>query len=117
MFCAQQQVIYAEDEAGFQSAWNKMKATYNSTQNHILRYISKEYMPYREQWARCFIKRCRNFGQRVKSPVETAHKDVKSFLITGTSDLLHLHNAICPMLQKKERDYEKSSRGGWVTSL
>lgn len=109
MFRAWQQVIYAEDEAGFQLAWDKMKATYNATQNHILRYISKEYMPYREQWARCFIKRYRNFGQRVNSPVETAHKDVKSFLITGTSDLLHLHNAISLMLQKKERDYDENA--------
>ncbi|EAQ84339.1 hypothetical protein CHGG_08353 [Chaetomium globosum CBS 148.51] len=109
MFRAWQQVVYAEDEADFQSAWNKMKAIYNPTQNHILRYISKEYMPYREQWARCFIKRYRNFGQRVNSPVETAHKDVKSFLITGTSDLLHLHNAISLMLQKKERDYNEKA--------
>jgi hypothetical protein len=106
MFRAWQQVIYAEDEGDFFSAWEKMKAAYNSTQNHILHYISKEYMPYREQWARCYIKRYRNFGQRVNSPVETAHKDVKSFLITGTSDLLYLHNAICLMLEKRERDHD-----------
>lgn len=108
MFRAWQQVVYAEDEAVFQSAWNKMKAIYNPTQNHILRYISKEYIPYREQWARCFIKRYRNFGQRVNSPVETAHEDVKSFLIAGTSDLLHLHNAIS-LMRQKERDYNEKA--------
>ncbi|EAQ87040.1 hypothetical protein CHGG_08293 [Chaetomium globosum CBS 148.51] len=108
MFRAWQQVVYAEDEADFQSAWNKMKAIYNPTQNHILRYISKEYIPYREQWARCFIKRYRNFGQRVNSPVETAHEDVKSFLIAGTSDLLHLHNAIS-LMRQKERDYNEKA--------
>lgn len=105
MFNAWKKVIYAEDEEDFEKEWHKMRLTYDSTQNHILKYISKEYMPYREQWARCFIKRYRNFGQRVNSPVETAHKDVKSFLVTGTSDLLHLHNAISLMLEKKERDY------------
>lgn len=109
MFLAWQRVVYAEEEDEFEVSWAAMKAEYSSKQNHILRYISKEYMPYREQWARCFIKRYRNFGQRVNSPVETAHKDVKSFLITGTGDLLHLHNAICLMLAKKERDYDQNA--------
>lgn len=109
MFRAWQHVVYAEDEAEFEVSWAALKATYSRRQNHILNYISKEYMPFREQWARCFIKRYRNFGQRVNSPVETAHKDVKSFLVSGTSDLLHLHNAIVLMLTKKERDYEQNA--------
>ncbi|KAK1246767.1 hypothetical protein MKX08_000569 [Trichoderma sp. CBMAI-0020] len=109
MFKAWQHVVYAEDEAEFEVSWAALKATYSRRQNHILNYISKEYMPFREQWARCFIKRYRNFGQKVNSPVETAHKDVKSFLVSGTSDLLHLHNAIILMLTKKERDYEQNA--------
>jgi hypothetical protein len=62
-------------------------------------------MPYREQWAQCFIQRYRNFGQRVNSPCETAHKDVKSFLLTGQGDLTLLHRALEQMLEKKERAY------------
>jgi hypothetical protein len=94
MFSEWKRVVFAEDEGAFYLAWAAMKSTYAATQNHLLQYISKEYMLWREQWACCFIKRYCNFGQRVNSPVETAHKDVKSFLLSGTSDLLHLHNAI-----------------------
>jgi hypothetical protein len=62
-------------------------------------------MPYRKQWASCFIKRYRNFSQRVNSPVETTHKNVKSYLLSGTSDLFHLHTAIVSIINQKERDY------------
>lgn len=72
-------------------------------------YISNEYMPWREQWAGCYISRYRNFGQRVNSPVETAHKDVKSYLVTGTSDLLHLHDALIEMIRNKERSYKETA--------
>lgn len=86
-----------------------MNSTYNPQQNSIIWYISKEYMGWRDQWAKCFIDRYRNFGQRVNSPVETAHKDVKSYLVTGTGDLLHLHEAIVQMLRRKERDYNQKA--------
>ena len=32
-----------------------------------------------------------------------AHKDAKSYLLTGTGDLLHLHTALLQMLENKER--------------
>lgn len=64
-------------------------------------------MPWREQWAKCFIDRYRNFGQRVNSPVKTAHKDLKSYLVTGTGDLLHLYTCIKQMLRRKDRDYQQ----------
>lgn len=74
-----------------------------------LDYIFKVYIPLREEWAECFIRRYRNFGQRVNSPVETAHKDVKSYLLNGTGDLFHLHNALIQMIEKKRRVYEQKS--------
>jgi hypothetical protein len=104
-FQAWKQVVFAFEEKVFEAKWKEMIDTFGQHQNHILLYITKQYMPYREQWAECFIRRYRNYGQRVNSPVETAHKDVKSYLITGTGDLLHLHEAIVQMLDRKERDY------------
>jgi hypothetical protein len=68
----------------FEVKWKEICDRFGPYQNTILSYTSKEYMPWREQWAECFIRRYRNFGQRVNSPAETAHKDVKSYLITGT---------------------------------
>lgn len=82
-----------------------MNIFYGAKQHHILKYISNKYMGFRHQWAKCDIDYYRNFGQRVNSPVETAHKDVKSYLIVGTRDLLHLHTALTQMLKRKERDY------------
>jgi hypothetical protein len=104
MFEAWKRVIYAPTEADFEAQWKKLNDTY-PLQHHILSYISKEYMAWRLQWAKCFIDNYRNFGQRVNSPTETAHKDVKSFLVTGTGDLLALHQALETMLEKKKRDY------------
>jgi hypothetical protein len=104
MFEAWKRVIYAPTEADFEAQWKKLNDTY-PLQHHILSYISREYMAWRLQWAKCFIDNYRNFGQRVNSPTETAHKDVKSFLVSGTGDLLALHQALEMMLEKKKRDY------------
>jgi hypothetical protein len=109
MFCAWKRVIFAADEDAFEKAWLNMKTTYSKDQIHILKYISDEYMPWRQQWAKCYIDRYRNYGQRVNSPCETAHKDVKSYLINGQSDLLHLHIALEQMIEKKERDYKQQA--------
>ncbi|KJZ69123.1 hypothetical protein HIM_11491 [Hirsutella minnesotensis 3608] len=105
MFKAWQRVVYAASEEDFESAWQLLDQTFGQHQGHIVKYISSEYMPWREQWARCYICRYRNFGQRVNSPVETAHKDIKSYLLTGTGDLLHLHNALLQMIENKDRHY------------
>ncbi|KAJ4220321.1 hypothetical protein NW757_014520 [Fusarium falciforme] len=74
-----------------------------------MEYIYHEYMPWREQWAKCYIDRYRNWGQRDNSPCETACKDVKSYLVNGTRNLLHLHDALAAMLHRKERDYEDNA--------
>lgn len=62
-------------------------------------------MPYCEQWASCFIKRYCNYGQRVYSPVETAYKNIKSYLLSGMSDLFHPYTVMVSMIDYKERDY------------
>jgi hypothetical protein len=109
MFNAWKKVIYAPKESGFETAWASFNKSFSQSQGGIIQYISNEYMPFREQWAKCFIDRYRNYGQRVNSPVETAHKDLKSYLLKGTADLLTLHECIIQMLAKKERDYNNKA--------
>ena len=109
MFKAFQAVVYAADHDAFKDAWKSFAETFGKKQRHILRYIQKEYMPWRKQWVKCYIDRYRNFGQRVNSPTETAHADVKSHLVTGTGDLLYLHQALVTMLDNKSRSYREEA--------
>jgi hypothetical protein len=37
--------------------------------------------------------------------METAHKNVKSYLLSGTSNLYHLHTAMVSIINQKEQDY------------
>lgn len=98
-------VVYAEEEDDFEAAWAQILIAYGNRQKAIIDYLVSEYLPVADQFLQCRIKRYRNFGQRTNSPTETAHKDIKSYLVTGTGDLLHLHEALVQMLAKKERDY------------
>ncbi|OAQ58186.2 transposase [Pochonia chlamydosporia 170] len=109
MFKAFQTVVYAVDHDTFKDSWKSFVETFGRQQRHILRYIQKEYMPWRKQWVKCYIDRYRNFGQRVNSPTETAHADVKSHLVTGTGDLLYLHQALVTMIDKKSRSYRQEA--------
>ncbi|KHO11515.1 hypothetical protein MAA_11031 [Metarhizium robertsii ARSEF 23] len=109
MFKAFQAVVYAVDHDTFKGSWRSFVETFGCQQGHILRYIQREYMPWRKQWVKCYIDRYRNFGQRVNSPTETAHADVKSHLETGTGDLLYLHQALVTMIDNKSRSYRQEA--------
>lgn len=52
MFEAWKRVVYAPAEADFEAQWKKLNDIY-PLQHHILSYISKEYMAWRFQWAKC----------------------------------------------------------------
>jgi hypothetical protein len=109
MFRAWQWVIYAPSEPDFESAWLALNKTFGQQQSHIIRYIHKEYLPWKRQWVKCYIDHYRNFGLRVNSPTETAHKDVKSYLVSGFTDLLQLHLSLVQMMERKERDYRQNA--------
>jgi hypothetical protein len=109
MFKAFRAIVYAVDHDTFKDSWKSFVETFGRRQRHILRYIQKEYMPWRKQWVKCYIDRYRNFGQRVNSPTETAHADVKSHLVTGTGDLLYLHQALVTMIDNKSRSYHQEA--------
>ena len=99
-------VLYASKERDFEDNWQQLIKRYGDHQSGVIDYIESTYMPFREQWAQCFIRHYRNFGQRTNSPNETAHKDIKSYLLNGRGDLLTLIETMVQMLTKKERDYE-----------
>ncbi|KAG5913677.1 hypothetical protein E4U61_006617, partial [Claviceps capensis] len=104
MFKLWQQVIYAPTKTDFDNSWKAMEDQYKD-QQHTLDYISDEYMPLLHQWAKYEIDQYRNFGQRVNSPTESAHRQLKTFLKSGTGHLHHMHIAITDMLKHKERTY------------
>ena len=109
MFKAFRVVVYAPDHNGFKDSWSSLVETFGGNQRHILRYVQKEYMPWRKQWAKCYVDRYHNFGQMVNSPTETAHADVKSHLVTGTGDLYYLHQALTTMISNKARSYSQEA--------
>ncbi|EXU94915.1 MULE transposase domain protein [Metarhizium robertsii] len=109
MFKAFRAVVCAADHDAFKDSWKSFAETLGRQQRHILRYVQKEYMPWRKQWVKCYIDRYRNFGQRVNSPTETAHADVNSHLVTGMGDLLYLHQAPVTVIDNKSRSYRQEA--------
>ncbi|KAJ4218360.1 hypothetical protein NW757_014596, partial [Fusarium falciforme] len=74
-------------------------------QRAILRYLHGTYMPVRAQWARCFIRKYRNFGIRVTSGTEASNNNIKSYLLNGMSHLYRLVEAMQDMMKDQERDF------------
>ncbi|KAG7102246.1 PKS-NRPS hybrid synthetase like protein [Verticillium longisporum] len=54
-------VLFAETEEAHEKAWGNLCKEFDD-QRAILRYLHGTYMPVRAQWARCFIRKYRNFG-------------------------------------------------------
>uniref|UniRef100_A0A1Y1M8A0 Uncharacterized protein n=1 Tax=Photinus pyralis TaxID=7054 RepID=A0A1Y1M8A0_PHOPY len=98
------QVVFAETEADHEKAW-KCLCTEFEDQRGILMYLYGTYLPVREQWARCFIRKFRNFGIRVTSGTEASNNNIKSYLLNGMSHLYRLVEAIQGMLEDQEREF------------
>jgi hypothetical protein len=62
-------------------------------------------MPVSAQWARCFIRRYRNFGIRVTSGTEASNNNIKSYLLNGMSHLYRLVEAMQDMIHDQERTF------------
>lgn len=97
-------VVFAETEEAHEKAWADLCREFDD-QRAILRYLHGTYMPVRAQWARCFIRRYRNFGIRVTSGTEASNNNVKSYLLNGMSHLHRLVEAIQDMIMDQERDF------------
>jgi hypothetical protein len=97
-------VVFAETEEHHEQAWARLCEEF-ADQRPILMYLYRTYLPVRAQWARCFIRRYRNFGIRVTSGTEASNNNVKSYLLNGMSHLYRLVEAIQDLLQDQERDF------------
>ncbi|OAQ58573.1 mutator-like element [Purpureocillium lilacinum] len=98
-------VVFAETEHGHEKAWANLCREFDD-QRAILRYLYGKYMPVRAQWARCFIRKYRNFGIRVTSGTEASNNNVKSYLLNGMSHLYRLVEAMQDMMRDQERDFK-----------
>ncbi|KAH6881052.1 hypothetical protein B0T10DRAFT_411223 [Thelonectria olida] len=97
-------VLFAETEDAHEKAWRNLCREFDD-QRAILRYLHGTYMPVRAQWARCFIRKYRNFGIRVTSGTEASNNNIKSYLLNGMSHLYRLVEAIQDMMKDQERDF------------
>jgi hypothetical protein len=97
-------VLFAETEEAHEEAWANLCKEFDD-QRAILRYLHGTYMPVRVQWARCFIRKYRNFGVRVTSGTEASHNNIKSYLLNGMSNLHRLFEAMQDMIKDQERDF------------
>ncbi|KID97270.1 transposase, partial [Metarhizium majus ARSEF 297] len=50
MFKVFQAVVYTADHDAFKDSWKSFAETFGRQQRHILRYVQKEYVPWRKQW-------------------------------------------------------------------
>ncbi|KAJ4073862.1 hypothetical protein NW769_015449 [Fusarium oxysporum] len=98
-------VLFAETEDAHEKAWRNLCREFDD-QRAILRYLHGTYMPVRAQWARCFIRKYRNFGIRVTSGTEASNNNIKSYLLNGMSHLYRLVEAMQDMMKDQERDFK-----------
>lgn len=98
-------IVFAETEEAFEHAWRDLCKEFND-QRLILRYLYGTYLPVRAQWARCFIRRYRNFGIRVTSSTEASNNNVKNYLLNGMGHLYKLVEAIQDMIHDQERNFQ-----------
>ena len=97
-------VVFAETEAAHNRAWKDLYEEFDD-QRAILHYLYGTYMPLRRQWARCFIRKYRNFGIRVTSGTEASNNNVKGYLLNGMCHLYRLVEAMQDMVRDQERNF------------
>lgn len=98
-------VAYSSTEADFNAAWHRLIDEFGEDQKAIVDYLEETYLPYRYEWANCFISQYRNYGTRTTSPVESSHKNLKSYLQNNRGDLLKIAESLERMVAKMKDDY------------
>ncbi|KAK0721224.1 hypothetical protein B0T21DRAFT_295016 [Apiosordaria backusii] len=99
-------MVYCQDEDEFDEAWDRFQTEFPE-QEAIRSYLETHYLPCKEQWGGPWVTRYQNFGQRTTSPTESAHRELKSYLVNGKSSLYKLHEVIQEMLNTKEITYKQ----------
>jgi hypothetical protein len=98
-------VCYAVTEDDFKDAWVRILEEF-SQQEAIISYILETYIPFRREWATCFVNQYRNFGIKVTSRTEGSHKEIKSYLRNAFGDLLFVAERIKQLVDDHERAYK-----------
>jgi hypothetical protein len=65
-------------------------------------------MPVRKQWARCFIKRYRNFSARIILGTEASNNNVKSYFLNGMSHLYQFVEVIENIIVNQQKSFEQA---------
>jgi hypothetical protein len=98
-------MVYTAKEVDFNRAWARMQNDLD--QPSLVAYIKRHLIPFKTEWACCFINQYTNFGQRTTSPTEASHRNLKAYLLKGTSTLFRLAEVIQTMLLNAQTIYER----------
>ena len=96
-------MVFTAIEESFSLAWERFQALNRPS---IIVYIERHLLPWKDQWAYCYISRYCNFGQRTTLPTKVSHRVLKAYLMKGTSTLFKLHKVIRTMLANVNTTFE-----------
>ena len=102
-------MMYARTVNDFNVAWERLQSFF-ATQPTIIQYLKDTYIPVVEDWAGCYTRRNLNFGHRTTSPVESANRYLKSFLIRGSSTVEQAFEMVKAMEEsiREARQHQKN---------
>lgn len=110
MFEAWKIVFDASTEADFEASWKSLNDTF-PLQQRILNYILEKHMPWRYQWANCFVNKYRNFGYRVVGPPIFCYRGLKTRLETNICSIRDFYRTLETVVESKKDEYgAKSAR-------
>lgn len=102
-------MLYASTTNDFNTAWERLQSFFE-TQPAIIQYLEATYMPVVQEWAACYTGRNLNFGHRTTSPVESANRYLKSFLIRGSSTVKQVVEQSFEMVNAMEEAITEARR-------
>lgn len=99
-------LVYAKTPKDFDDAWLFILEEFPE-QEAAIQYIKETWMPWRQQFAHCWIQQNRNWGLRVTSRTEASHREIKSYLLNSTADLKFLADRVEQMVKNNQARYIK----------
>ncbi|VUC33706.1 unnamed protein product [Clonostachys rosea] len=86
---AWKRTVFAPSVAELEEAWGHLQTDF-AAQTDILDYLKKTYFPFREQWARAFTKKYRNFGVDNPTPKGGFQSKARSNFLSAAPNILAL---------------------------
>ena len=81
------QVVYAQTEEAFETAYNALKTKY-AGQPSLIEYLDQHKYPKRHGFVKAFASKHRHFGHCVTSQGERGHSELKAYLPNNRHNLL-----------------------------